>query len=42
MGLGNPLEAIVHHLLIGGMTSLSYQDEFPMYDFILNMNYGES
>ena len=30
MGLGNLLEIVVHHLLIGGMTGLNYQDEFPM------------
>ena len=30
MGLGNPLEVVVHHLLIGGMTSLNYYDEFLM------------
>ena len=30
MGLGNPLKAVVYHLLIGGMVGLNYQDEFPM------------
>ena len=30
MGLGNPLEVVVHHLLIGGMIGLSYRDAFPM------------
>ena len=30
MGLGNPLEAIVHHLLIERMVGLGYQDGFPM------------
>ena len=30
MGLGNPLEIIVHHQLIGEMIGLSYQDRFPM------------
>ena len=30
MGLGNPLEASVHHLLIGVMTGLGHRDEFPM------------
>ena len=30
MVLGNPLEAIVHHHLIGGMTGLGYQDGFLM------------
>ena len=30
MDLGNLLEVVVHHLLIGGMTGLGYRDEFPM------------
>ena len=30
IGLGNPLEPIVHHLLIGGMTGLGYWDKFLM------------
>ena len=30
MGLGNPLEVVVHHLLIRGMTDLGYWDEFLM------------
>ena len=30
MGLSNPLEVVVHDLLIGRMTSLDYWDEFPM------------
>ena len=30
MGLGNPLEVVVYHLLIGGLVGLGYQDEFPM------------
>ena len=30
MGLGNPLKVVVHHILIGGMASLDYQDGFPM------------
>ena len=30
MGLGNPLEVVVHRLLIGGMAGLGYQDGFPM------------
>ena len=31
MGLGNPLEVIVHHhLLIGGIASLGYRDGFPI------------
>ena len=28
VNLGNPLEDVVYYLLIGGMTSLNYQDEF--------------
>ena len=30
MGIGNPLEAVVHHLLIGGMVGLGYQDGLPI------------
>ena len=30
MGLGNPLEVVVHHLLIGRMTGFGYQDGFSM------------
>ena len=30
MGLGNPLEAIMHHFLIGGMIGLGYWDKFLM------------
>ena len=30
MGLGNPLEVVVHYLLIGGMIGLGYRDGFPM------------
>ena len=30
MDLGNPLEVIMHYLLIGGMVSLGHQDGFPM------------
>ena len=37
MGLGNPLEVVVHHLLIGGMTDLSYQDGFPMVSALVCM-----
>uniref|UniRef100_F6HTH0 Uncharacterized protein n=1 Tax=Vitis vinifera TaxID=29760 RepID=F6HTH0_VITVI len=33
MGLGNPLEVVVHHLLIGGMVGLGYQDGLPMEKF---------
>ena len=37
MGLDNSLEAVVHHLLIGGMTSLGYWDEFPMVSALVCM-----
>ena len=30
MGLSNPLEVVVHHLLIGGMVGISYRDGYPM------------
>ena len=30
MGLGNPLEVVVHYLVIGEMVGLGYQDEFPI------------
>ena len=48
MGLGNPLEVVVHHLLIGGMVGLSYQDGFchgestGMYGYTLDRTYDES
>ena len=47
MGLGNPLEVVVHHLLIGGMTGLGYWDGFPMLSelvcvYTLDKTYGES
>ena len=37
MGLGNPLETIVHHLQIEGMTSLGYWDGFPMVSTLVCM-----
>ena len=37
MGLGNPLEVVVHHLLIGGMVSLGYRDGFPMVSALVCM-----
>ena len=37
MGLGNPLEVVVHHLLIGGMVGLRYWDGFPMVSTLLCM-----
>ena len=30
MGLGNPLQVIVHYFLIRGILDLDYYDEFPM------------
>ena len=30
MSLGNPLEVVVHHLLVRGMASFDYWDAFPM------------
>ena len=30
MDLGNPVEIVVYHLLIGGMACLSHRDEFLM------------
>ena len=30
MDLGNPVETVVHHILIGGMTCLGRRDGFPM------------
>ena len=30
MGLGNPLEVVVQHLLIGRITSLGHRDGFPI------------
>ena len=30
VSLGSPLEFVMHHLIIGGMTSPSYQDKFLM------------
>ena len=37
MGLGNPLEVIMHHLLIEGMVGLSYQDGFPIVSALVCM-----
>ena len=30
MDLGNPVELVVHHLLIKGITCLGRRDEFPI------------
>ena len=37
MGLGNPLEVVLHHLLIGGMAGLGYWDRFPMVSALVCM-----
>ena len=37
MGLANPLEIVVHHLLIIGMVGLGYQDGFPMVSVLVWM-----
>ena len=35
MDLGNLVETVVHHLLIGGMTYLGRWDEFPMVSILV-------
>ena len=37
MGLGNPLEIVVHYLLIKGIVGLGYQDEFPIVSALVCM-----
>ena len=37
MGLGNLLEDVVLHLLIGGKVGLGYRDEFPMVSVLVCM-----
>ena len=37
MGLGNPLETVVHHLLFGGIDGFAYWDEFPMVSALVCM-----
>ena len=37
MGLGNPLETVVYHLLIKGMVGLGYWDGFPMVSALVCM-----
>ena len=37
MGLGNTLEVVVHHLLIGEMIGLGYWDGFPMVSALMCM-----
>ena len=36
VNLGNPFEALVHHLLIRGMSDLSHQDGVPMVSIIIH------
>ena len=47
MDLDNPIETIMHHLLIGGIACLDRQDGFPMVSALLyvmhnNKTYSES
>ena len=37
MSLGNPLEIVVHYLLIRGIVGLGYRDEFPMVSALVCM-----
>ena len=37
MDLGNPFEATVHHLLIGGMVGLGHRDRVPMVSALVCM-----
>ena len=37
MGLGNPFESVVHHLLIEEMDGLDYRDEFPIMSALVCM-----
>ena len=37
MGLGNPLEVVVHYFLIGVMTCLGYGEGFPMVSALVCM-----
>ena len=37
MGLGNALEVVGHHLLIGGMIGLGHRDGFPMVSMITHL-----
>ena len=37
MGLDNPLEIVVHRLLIGGMTNFGYRDGFSMVSALVCM-----
>ena len=37
MDLDNPLDVVVHYLIIGGMIGLSHQDNFPMVSTLVCM-----
>ena len=37
VGLGNPFEVVVHHLLIGGIACLGCQDGFPMVSVLVHV-----
>ena len=37
MDLGNPLEVVVHYLLIEGMIGLGHRDRFPMVSALVCM-----
>ena len=39
MNLGNPIEIVVHHLLIGGMAYLGYWDKFHMMSALVYVMY---
>ena len=41
MDLGNPIETIVHHLLIEGMTCLGHWDGFPTMGALYVMYSGQ-
>ena len=41
MDLGNLVETIVHHLLIGRMTCLGRRDEFPMVSVLVYVMHTE-
>ena len=43
MDLGNLVETLVHHLLIGGVTCLGHLDGFPMVSalvYVMNIRQG--
>ena len=37
MDLGNPIDIVMHHLLIGRMTCFGYQDKFPMVNVLVHV-----